>query len=55
MLTFLSFYFEQLQSGRLAVQGLLFRVAKLPFISTFCVGFETQLMETSKIVRTVSK
>src|ERR1700676_1779592 len=55
MKTYLRFYFGQFQSVGLAMWRFYFRVMKFPFISRFRVGFETQLMETTKLSRTVSK
>ena len=52
---YLHFYFDQFQSVGLAMWPFYFRVMKSPFISKFRVGFETQLMETTKTSRTVSK
>jgi hypothetical protein len=53
--TFASFYSEQLPSLNRAILLFHFRVAEFPFISRIRVGFETQLMDTTKCSRTVSK
>jgi len=55
MKMFLQFYFEQFPFVGLAMWSFRFRVAEFPFISTFRVGFETQLVKTTKYIRTVSK
>jgi hypothetical protein len=49
----LQFYSEQKQSLSLALRQGISEVQEFPFISRIRVGFETQLIETTKYIPTV--
>jgi len=51
----LQFYSEQKQSLSLALRQGISEVQEFPFISQICVGFETQLIDTTKYIPTVIK